>query len=57
MIDVLCGVVLVGIGYLLGTKRKPKAEAVELTEDEKRAEKKAKEQLEQLLNFNGKAGG
>lgn len=57
MIDVLCGIALVGIGYLLGSRTRPKAAAVELTEDEKRAEQKAKEQWEQLLNFNGKAGG
>lgn len=56
MLDVLCGVALLMIGYYIGLKQRPKAEAAPLTEDEARAEKKAKEQWEMLLNFSGKGG-
>ena len=56
MLDVLCGVALLAIGYYLGTKSKPMLEKRELTEEEQRAEKRAKEQWEMLLNFSGKRG-
>lgn len=56
MLDVLCGVMLLGIGYYIGLKQRPKAEAQPMTFEEKRAEKKAKEQWEKLLNFSGKGG-
>lgn len=56
MLDVLCGVMLLGIGYYIGLKQRPKAEAQPMTFEEERAEKKAKEQWEKLLNFSGKGG-
>jgi hypothetical protein len=57
MIDVLCGIALVGIGYYLGTKTKVQPKPTELSEEEKRKEQQAKEQWEMLLNFSGKRGG
>ena len=56
MLDVLCGVLLLGIGYYIGLKQRPKAEAQPMTFEEEIAEKKAKEQWEKLLNFSGKGG-
>ena len=56
MLDVLCGVLLLGVGYYIGLKQRPKVETQPLTEEEKRAEIKAKEQWEKLLNFSGKGG-
>lgn len=56
MFDVLCGIALVGIGYLLGARTRPKSAAVELTEEEKRAERKSLEEWEKFLKFNGRAG-
>ena len=56
MLDVLCGVMLLGIGYYIGLKQRPKAEAQPMTFEEERAEKKAKEQWEKLLNFSGTGG-
>ena len=56
MLDVLCGIALVGIGYYLGTKTKVQPKTTELSEEEKRAEQRAKEQWELLLNYSGKRG-
>ena len=56
MLDVLCGVLLLAVGYLIGKRERIKPIAQQLTEEEIRAEKKAKEQWEQLLSFSGKGG-
>ena len=56
MFDVLCGVLLLCIGYLIGQRRRPSTAEPQLTEEELRAEKKSREQWELLMNFNGKGG-
>ena len=56
MFDVLCGVLLLFIGYLIGRRSRPNTVEPQLTEEEVRAEKKAREQWEMLMNFNGKGG-
>lgn len=56
MFDVLCGVLLLCIGYIAGKREKPKAQPVELSEEEKRAEQKSIEEWEKLLKFSGRGG-
>jgi len=56
MLDVLCGVALLAVGYWIGRRQKAEPEPMRLTEEELKAEQKAKERWELLLNFNGKGG-
>lgn len=55
MLDVLCGVLLLGLGYWLGQKAaKPtKPPALDLTDEEREKAKTAREEWEKLLDFGG----
>ncbi|MBP1556973.1 MAG: hypothetical protein J6A76_03565 [Oscillospiraceae bacterium] len=60
MFDVLCGVLLliVGsiVGYWFGSRTRDHPEIQPMTEEEKRAEREAREQLEKVMKFEGRRG-
>lgn len=53
MIDVLCGLVIFGAGYFIGQRKKPPA-PVAMTEEQQKAEKEYRRQVDSLLNFAGR---
>ena len=56
MLEVLCGLLLFGAGYLFGSGKKTTAKPAELTAEQERAEKEYREQIDSLLKFNGRRG-
>ena len=56
MFDVLCGVLILAIGYWVGIRTRDRPEAQPLSEEEKRIEREAREQLEKVMRFEGRRG-
>lgn len=56
MFDVLCGVLLLAVGYWMGSRARDRPAAAPPTAEELRAEQEAKEQLEKVMKFEGRRG-
>jgi hypothetical protein len=54
MLDVLCGVLLFGLGYVIGRQRKEQPKPNEPTEEQQKAEKEYRQQMDGLLRFQGR---
>ena len=54
MLDVLCGVLLLGVGYLIGRYKATNVTPLEITEEQKKAEKEYQKQVEMVRSFNGR---
>lgn len=54
MLDVLCGILLLSVGYLIGRHKAKNITPLELTEEQEKVEKEYQEQVEMIRNFNGR---
>ena len=54
MAEVLCGIILLAVGYLAGPRRRGKPPEIEMTEDERERAESLKEQWDALRGYGGR---
>ena len=54
MLDVLCGLLLFGFGYVMGRQKKETPKPKEPTEEQQKVEKEYRQQMDGLLRFQGR---